>query len=98
MLAAQEARLAAKVEKEPKVPLPERLSNIDRVHHMMNFSKHGGMTQAFIMEAIRFYSDLHSKVEIAEDDPDDGIISKHLWKNIAIDVNKQINEHLGIKG
>jgi hypothetical protein len=92
LIARQNARLAAR---EPK--LPEKLSNLDRLHHMMNFSEHGAMAQLFIMEAIRYYSEINMQVEIDENEVDNRIIPKRLWRDVAIDINRQINEHLGIK-
>jgi hypothetical protein len=92
IVAAQKTRLKLRPE------LPKKLSNMDRLHHMMTFSEHGALAQVFIMEAIRHYSATIRSVEPPENDLDDhGFISKRRWWEISVDINKEINQHLNIK-
>jgi hypothetical protein len=91
LISDQKARLKLKPQK------PKRLSNIDRVHHMMNFSNHGALSQLFIMEAINFYSNLIKKQgppTEEEEKEDHGIISKMAWYRVAVEVQQSYQEHI----
>jgi hypothetical protein len=92
IIEAQQTRLKLRVDKPP-----EKMTNIDRVHHMMNFSDHAALAQVFIIEAIRHYSATVRANEPPEDPDDHAFITKRKWWEISVDVNKEINQHLNIK-
>jgi hypothetical protein len=92
MMEAQKERL--------KLRPPTKMSNIDRIHHMMNFSPFGGMAQVFIIEAIRHYSQAVADQDLGpepEPDPENMGPSPHYWQKVGRDISRQINEHLNIK-
>jgi hypothetical protein len=79
---------------------PENLSNMDFLYDIMNFSPHGGMTQAFIMEAIRHYSNIVADCPLPEDykeEEDTGMVTQKFWRDLGIYVRDRIHTQLKIK-
>lgn len=64
-------------------------TNIGLVTNMMNFSETGALKQAFIIEAIHYYSQL-----ILADESDWGysLLSKDAWQQCAKECIKSIEE------
>jgi hypothetical protein len=64
-----------------------RLTNEEFVVNILNYSPYGALCQLFVLEAIRYYSELISKTQ-ASDDPNNAI-NPIIWKNIAIDIHNK---------
>ena len=65
-----------------------RRTNEEFVSELMCYSRYGPLTQAFIIEAIRYYSEIVSKNDV-ESNPN-AIIDPKLWQMIAEDVHQQM--------
>lgn len=73
-------------------PFDERTSNVDFVTYIMNHSRHGGLKQAFIIEAIRFYSMRVMETPLPESIPDDMVINPRVWHAIAVEVQTEYSK------
>lgn len=65
-------------------------TNIEFVTRIMDFSNYGPLTQLFILEAIRNWSDL-----VAEADPskvDTPMISGHAWVGVAREIKAKLED------
>jgi hypothetical protein len=67
--------------------------NVKFIRDLMTFSKHGALTQAFIVEAIMRYAEQVSKAPA--DESDTALISGRAWKGVAEDIYKQMTERYG---
>ena len=65
-----------------------RLNNIKFVEQLMSVSPYGGLVQAFVIEALRSYSEHVASAEV--DYNPNALIDPETWKKIAEDVLKQI--------
>ena len=59
---------------------------------MMNFSAFGALSQVFVVEAIRFYSEQVLK-QSEPADSSEGIINPRIWWKLAEDMQKQIYDN-----
>lgn len=66
----------------------DRKTNEEFVVEIMNFSRHGAIVQAFVIESLRYYSELISKTNPKE--VDTAFISGSLWKDIAIEIQEKL--------
>lgn len=69
-----------------------RKTNEEFVNGLMSYSVYGPLTQVFIIEAIRYYSEKVSSTPEPEDDPK-SILSPVVWHRIAVDLNRQLEEN-----
>lgn len=67
-------------------------TNVEVVTELMEFSKYGALSQVFIIEALRFYSEKVTQAGEPKDDPL-SLISPVAWYNVA----KEINDTLKAK-
>ena len=67
-------------------------TNEEFISELMNFSPYGRLTQVFVIEAIRYYSELvgNTPKPFA---PGNHIISQIAWWEIANFVNDQVNQN-----
>jgi hypothetical protein len=72
--------------------MTNRLTNEEFVSKLMSFSTYGALTQVFIIEAIRYYSEQVSATPEPEDDGN-SFISPKLWHRIAVDLKKALDEN-----
>ena len=63
-------------------------TNVEFVTDLMEFSDNGPMIQAYVLEALRLYSD--SVVQYQDQIPEDGFISRRLWVSCAEEVLKKL--------
>lgn len=66
-------------------------SNTEFVTELMEFSKSGPLTQVFVIEAIRYYSELIVK----NGEPKENLmqlISPVAWYKVAVEVDKRLKE------
>lgn len=64
-------------------------SNVEFVTDLMEYSQYGGVSQVFIIEAIRYYSELIISRGEPKDDPE-AFINPTLWYKVAKDINQQV--------
>lgn len=76
---------------ESKYKTLAEMSNDEFVYQLMLFSKFGGLSGVFVIEAIRAYSE--SVVEKGRP-PYDGnaLISPDMWFDIAVDTQRRVKE------
>lgn len=67
-----------------------RTTNLEFVVELMEFSNNGPMIQAYVLEALRLYSD--SVVQNQDQIPEDGFISRRLWVACAEEVLAKLTE------
>lgn len=68
-----------------------KMTNVEFVTELMNWSKFGPIAQSYIIEAIRFYSERITSMPEPKDDPS-SFISPVLWHQIATDIQDQIKK------
>lgn len=69
-------------------------TNVEFVTELMELSSYGPLTQVFIIEAIRYYSEQVSNTP----EPPDNItefINPKLWHKIATDINSKMKARYG---
>ena len=65
-----------------------RPTNVEFVTELMEISRNGPMIQAYVLEALRLYSD--SVVQNQDQIPEDGFISRRLWVSCAEEVLEKL--------
>lgn len=63
-------------------------SNEEFMHRMMTESSYGSLAQAFVIEALASYAKLVIDAPVVEG----GLINMHTWRNIALEVNREIDK------
>ena len=69
----------------------KRKTNVEFITDLMEFSQHGAMMQAFVMNAIEQYA----QQAMVERLPDKGFISPDLWQAIAKELLDKLEVHYG---
>ena len=67
-----------------------RPTNVEFITNLMEISRNGPMIQAYVLEALRLYSD--SVVQYQDQIPEDGIISRRLWVSCAEEVLEKLED------
>jgi glutamate racemase len=75
-------------------PVPK--TNMEFMFDIMNFSPYGGLCQAFVIEAVRFYCEQIVKTT-PKADPS-AIINPVAWHGIATDILKRLKAKYDPKG
>jgi len=101
IIAQQSQRLAIKEANKPLLESAKTMekvfpTNDDFVHDLLNYSPYGGICQAFVIEAIRHYSTMVAQSDPGPLEADTGMISKHLWRDIAVNIKTRTDKHLNI--
>jgi hypothetical protein len=68
----------------------KRPTNVEFVTELMEFSNKGPIIQAYVLEALRLYSE--SVVANQEQIPEDGFISRAVWVGCAQEVLAKLEE------
>lgn len=68
-------------------------SNAELVKEIMNHSEHGVVAEAFVIEAIRYYSEGVVKSKPNASSSADSFISQELWISIAEDALSRLKEN-----
>lgn len=71
----------------------KRKTNVQVVQGIMNFSQHGALAQAFVMEAIAQYSAMVIKNPPPPDPK--AIVPSDVWVKVAEEVQAKLQEHYG---
>ena len=69
-----------------------RPTNVEFVTELMEISRNGPMIQAYVLEALRLYSD--SVVQNQDQIPEDGFISRRLWVSCAEEVLEKLEARI----
>jgi len=71
----------------------KRQTNVELITHLMEFSKHGALMQAFILEGLSKYAE--QVKDIPADDPRwaNAFVSLDAWKGCADELSKAIKGH-----
>lgn len=72
----------------------KQMNNEEFLGFLMTSSPFGAMTQTFIIEAIRYYSEAVTKQPRPEEDTHQ-IINPALWYDVANDVKARLNAKYG---
>jgi hypothetical protein len=68
-------------------------TNVEFITDLMEHSRHGALTQAFVIHAIDQYS---RRVAAAlPEDVDTGLVSGHAWHGCAVEVRAKLAQRLG---
>lgn len=67
-----------------------RTTNVEFIVELMEFSNNGPLIQAYVLEALRLYSD--SVVQNQDQIPEEGFISRKLWVSCAEEVLAKLEE------
>lgn len=70
--------------------MAHKSTNVEFVVELMEFSKNGPLIQAYVLEALRLYSE--SVVQNQDQIPEDGFISRKLWVSCAEEVLVKLKE------
>ncbi|MGE8454411.1 MAG: hypothetical protein ACN6OP_28140 [Pseudomonadales bacterium] len=69
-----------------------RKTNIQMVTELMEYSRFGGLAQAFVMDALAKHAD-----RVATSDPDTldtAFLSGHAWVGVAKEIKSKLDAHL----
>ena len=67
-----------------------RPTNVEFITELMEVSRNGPMIQAYVLEALRLYSDSVVQNQNQHQIPEDGFISRRLWVSCAEEVLKKL--------
>ncbi|MET3916872.1 hypothetical protein ABID97_003654 [Variovorax sp. OAS795] len=75
---------------------PSPLTNVEFVTDLMQFSAHGALIQAFVLQALDAYS---QRVAAATPEAlDTALVSGHAWHGCALEVRRKLAQRLGEEG
>ena len=75
---------------------PKRMSNVELVTEIMEFSRSGALAQVFVIDAIYKHATAVAKAEAAE--VDHALISGHAWIQCAREIKARMDAHHGKSG
>jgi len=67
-------------------------TNVEFVTELMEYSAHGALIQAFVLQALTQYAQ-----RVAATDPealDTGMVSGHVWHGCALEVQRKLKQRL----
>lgn len=67
-----------------------RPTNVEFIVELMEFSNNGALIQAYVLEALRIYSE--SVVQNQDQIPEEGFISRKLWVSCAEEILAKLKE------
>lgn len=76
--------------------MKKQLTNEEFIVELLNFSPYGGLAQAFIVEAIRHYSQIVAETPIPTDNG--GFINPVAWHGIAVDIKERMEKQYSSQG
>jgi hypothetical protein len=68
------------------------MTNIEKVTHIMTFSKYGGLAQLFVMDALHKWTEIISKASPAE--VGNGFIDGDAWIGVAREIQETLTSEL----
>ena len=73
---------------------PRRMTNTERLTHMMEYSRAGALKQAFIIEAIRRYAEQCKDISPAQWGEAQLMVNREAWQICARECLQELEEHL----
>lgn len=73
----------------------KRMTNVEFVTELMEFSRYGAMAQLFVMEALRRYSNTIANASPEQFEQWNGLISAEAWQAIAEEIAQKIDQRNG---
>ena len=70
------------------------MTNIEKVTHIMTYSKYGALAQLFVMEALHKWSGIIIKASPGQ--VDNGFINGEAWIGVAVEIQKALQTELTI--
>ena len=70
-------------------------TNVQRIKHIMEYSEHGALMQAFIIDALIKYSAevIKNEVQVKESMKDNSFVSPEAWVGCAKELNEYLNDN-----
>jgi hypothetical protein len=70
------------------------MTNIEKVHHIMTYSRYGGLAQLFVMDALHKWTEIVSKA--SPEQFDNGFINGEAWIGVAREIQETLKSKLTI--
>jgi hypothetical protein len=70
------------------------MSNIEKIHHIMSYSRYGALAQMFVMDALHKWTDIISKA--SPEQIDNGFIDGEAWIGVAREIQAALQSDLTI--
>ncbi len=77
--------------------MPKKLTNVQAVSQIMNFSYFGALAQLFVIDALTKHADAISALtheELQSDKWDNGFVSAEAWQGVAREIKAKLDAHL----
>lgn len=72
----------------------KRMTNIEFVTDLMEYSKYGAMAQLFVIEALRQYSATVANASPEQFEEWNGLVNPQVWQDVAREIAQKIeNRH-----
>jgi hypothetical protein len=68
------------------------MTNIEKVHHIMTYSKYGALAQLFVMDALHKWADIISRV--SPDQVSNGFVDGKAWVGVAREIQHTLRSEL----
>lgn len=72
---------------------PKQRTNVQFIRHLMEYSRHGALMQAFVLEAIERYATLCTQADAKTFDT--SLLSGAAWHGCAVEVAEGLRQHYG---
>jgi hypothetical protein len=70
------------------------MTNIEKVQHIMSYSRYGALAQLFVMDALHKWTGIISKAQ--PEQVDNGFVDPEAWIGVAREINDALNAGLSI--
>ncbi len=70
------------------------MSNIEKVQHIMSYSRYGALAQLFVMDALHKWTGIITKASPAQFD--NGLVNPEAWIGVAREIQNKLQTGLGI--
>jgi hypothetical protein len=68
------------------------MTNIEKVQHIMSYSRYGALAQMFVMDALSKWSDIISRASAAQ--VDNGFVDPEAWIGVAREIKEALESDL----
>jgi hypothetical protein len=70
------------------------MTNIEKVQHIMTYSRYGGLAQLFVMDALHKWTDIISKA--SPEEISNGFVNGDAWIGVAREIQETLKSGLTI--
>ena len=70
------------------------MTNIERVQHIMTYSRYGALAQLFVMDALHKWTDIISKASPQQ--VDNGFVDPEAWIGVAAEIQNALKSDLTV--